>query len=791
MSMFTQFNGPTLMPSTKAITELLDAYNTLSASLQRHCADTGDTNVHSLKSYIDNAIKDLATVQAVDTKITSLNIASTYATKKELTDGLVGKAATADVTNAANTANTAKQLADTTKRDLDSVKTTIGVLNDLAPTAKNTLVAAINEVNGKLLKFINDIGDASIVKTIKGTLDVTDRIAADMLQPKKAIDFMEWHKFTAQYAGSGTPGDTSTSGLYLIAMLSHDYSTTDMAEHTGTRSKPGRMYLKVLNSHPLNACIDFAVTAKNDSTYVGNMQVVCSKEANEWPGLRFHLVNGTDGDGVQHVWLAISCDKLPVGAQTGTLVAYGAGVNCFPVGYKGFKHASNVVHGITYTAIVDESTGQSVTNSITVNQVATDIIYDLKGNVIAQSMLYDDADGLDIGTKFYTLEIAKGGGDDGHGNQVKYRDVLFYTRPNVALSTQDGDTVKAPLITSHEADNLSVPVGAILRWPATAKTDVPTGYLRTDGSSVPATQYPDLAEVIAPGIDNMISLPNETHGIIRVSRYSIADATKAPDVPEVMNYLALSARLKAEIARSTAADKAVDIKLAGYSDNGTALSAKIDKEIKDRAAADTALSGRIDAESTARSQADAALEQSIDTEAKERIAADTNLLTLHGSTNARITKLHNGAHDAQSSGSVRLAPSSDATANIVVTSDNTASILAPYTVHTYTFTGTTSRHMNGAGVQGGWVGIGIVTEPTVTGFRYAWANDKSELVDWANRLGGLTPLEDNVDGAGHKGVALYIDKEQHATRYAILQLYDNADNYVYWFKLDATGVTVL
>ena len=33
MSTFTQFNGPTLMPSTKAITELLDAYNTLSASL--------------------------------------------------------------------------------------------------------------------------------------------------------------------------------------------------------------------------------------------------------------------------------------------------------------------------------------------------------------------------------------------------------------------------------------------------------------------------------------------------------------------------------------------------------------------------------------------------------------------------------------------------------------------------------------------------------------------------------------------------------------------------------------
>lgn len=787
MSMFTQFNGPTLMPSTKAITELLDAYNTLSASLQRHCADTGDTNVHSLKSYIDNVVKDLATVQAVDTKISGLDLKNTYATKKELTDGLAGKASTVDVTNAVNTANDAKQQADSTKQSLDSTKNTIGTLNDLTTIADKSIVSAINEVNDKLLELIGSINDPDIVKTIKGVLDVTDRITADIVSPRKVIDFIEWHKFTAQYAGTGTPDDTATSGLYLIAMVSHDYSTTDMTEHTGTRSKPGRMYLKVLNSHPLNACIDFAVTVKNDNTYIGNIQVVCSKEAYEWSGLRFHLVNGTDGEGVPHVWLAISCDKLPVGATTGTLVAYGAGVNCFPVGHKGFKHASNVVHGITYTAIADESTGQAVVDKIAVNQFSTDLICDLQGNIIAQSSTYDDADGLDIGTKVYTLEIAKGGGDDGHGNPVKYRDVLFHTRPNVALSMPDGATAKAPLITSYEADNLVVPVGAILRWPATAKTDAPAGYLRTDGSSVSATQYPDLAEVIAPGIDNMISLPNETHGIIRVSRYDIADATKAPDVPEVMNYLALSARLKAEIERSTAADQAVEAKLAGYNDKDTALDARIDQEILNRETADNTLSVRIDDANAISKQ----LEQMLNTETQERIAADTNLLTLHGSTNARITKLHNGAHDAQSSGSVRLAPSSDATANIVVTSDNTAPVLAPYTVHTYTFTGTTSRHQNGAGVQGGWVGIGIITEPTVTGFRYAFVDDKSELVDWANKLGVLLPLEDNVDSAGHKGVALYINKEQHDTRYAILQLYDNADNYVYWLKLDATGVTVV
>lgn len=789
MSTFTQFNGPTLMPNTKAITELIDAYNSLSASLQRHYAETGSVNVHNLKNYIDDVIKDLASVQAVNAKIAGLDLENTYATKKQLTDGLAGKASTTAVTNAINTANTAKQQSDDTKLGLDRTRAAMGALNDLHTTADTSIVEAINEVNDRLLGIIEDINDPNTVKTIKGVLDVTGSITADLFHPREVIDFIEWRKFTAQYAGSGTPADTATSGLYIIAMLSHDYSSTDMTAHTGTRSKPGRMYLKVLNSHPLNACIDFAVTVKNDGTYIGNVQVVCSKEDHEWPGLRFHLVNGTDGDGVPHVWLAISCDKLPVGTATGTLVAYGAGVNCFPVGHRGFKHASNVVHGVVFTTVADAGTGQTVTDEITVNRLSTDLIYDLRGNIIAQSTTDNDADGLNIGTRAYTLELAKGGGEDGHGNKVMYRDVLFYTRPSVIFSMPDGTTAKAPIITAYEADNLAVPVGAILRWPANAK--VPANYLHTDGSKVPASHYPDLAEVIPPDIDNMIHLPNETHGIIRVSRYNIADATKTPDVPEIMNYLSLAARLKAEIARSTAVDQAVEAKLGSYADKDIALDARIDQEITDRETADNALSNRINIEEAARRQADAALEQMLDTESAERIAADTNLLTLHGSTNARITKLHNGAHDAQSSGSVRLAPSADATANIVVTSDNTAPMLAPYTIHTYTFTGTTALHPNGEGVQGGWVGIGIVTEPTVTGFRYAWANDKSELVDWANKLGGLLPLEDNVDGAGHKGVALYINKEQHDTRYAILQLYDSADNYVYWLKLDATGVTVV
>jgi hypothetical protein len=456
---------------------------------------------------------------------------------------------------------------------------------------------------------------------------------------------------------------------------------------------------------------------------------------------------------------------LPTGERTGTLECYATGVNCIPVNYTGYVAASNVVHEISHVSIADSGTGQIVTEDITTNTLHTDKVVDLRGNTVMQSNTVEDT----AGVRHYTLEIGMGGADNGHGDPVVYDDVLFHVRPEVMLDTPDG-AITAPVITTYEADNLEIPVGGMLRWPATAAI-IPPCYAKSDGSLVPAAKYTDLANVIPPDRDGMIKLPNETNSIIRVLRYDMAKATATPAKPEITNYLVLSDRLK-KLEESIQEE-----------DNSTVeLEARITAEAEARAAADEALGTRIDESATALAD-----------ETRARIDADANLLTLNAATNTRITKLHNGSHDAQSAAGIALAPlAPDANGQLTLNSNIGTDTLAPFTLYTLPIGGTVSMHSNGAGVNGAWVGVSVVTKPVVTGFKYKWFDTQADLINWSAVLGEQThSLEDNVDGKGSKGVAIYVDKTRYDKRYMALQLIDNADNYVYWLCIDTTGVTVL
>ena len=101
-------------------------------------------------------------------------------------------------------------------------------------------------------------------------------------------------------------------------------------------------------------------------------------------------------------------------------------------------------------------------------------------------------------------------------------------------------------------------------------------------------------------------------------------------------------------------------------------------------------------------------------------------------------------------------------------------------------------HTNGIGVNGAWVGVSLPTEPTVTGFRCMWVDDPADIINWSRVLDTpVLDLERNVDGHNADGVAIYIDKAQRTKRYIVLQLIDNADDYVYWLCVDAAGVNVV
>ena len=775
MSTFTTFNGPQTGPSTKAVTELIDAYNGLSSMLHKHVADTADSGVHAIKTYVDTVIQSLKLHEEIDKKIAALNLANAYVSTDKFNAELAKTAKVTDVADVKVKVAEANNTADAAKGTADKVSAALGSLLDLKTEAKNNIVAAINTVNDLLSDLLRSIADQDCKHRVAGVIEVGKYVLAD-LKPRAMIDFSTWHKFTAVYAGTGTPIDTSKSGLYLVGMVSSNYDSTDMVNNTLSRSKAGRMYLKILNSEPLDCIIDYSITFSNDGKCAGSVQTVCSKGADTWPGLKLHIVHGTDGTGEPHAWLGISCDKLPTGQNTGTLECYAAGVNCIPVGYTGYKAASNVVHEITHVAIADTGTGQTVMAAVSVDSLHTDKLVDFRGNTVLQSNAIEDT----AGVRHYTLEIGMGGGDNGHGDPVVYDDVLFHVRPEVLLNTPDG-TITSPVITTYEADNLEVPVGGMLRWPAAAVT-IPSCYAKADASLLPATNYPDLAKVIPPDRDGMIKLPNETNSIIRVLRYDMAKATTAPSTPELTNYITLSDRLK-KLEESIQEE-----------DNSTAeLEARITAEAEARELADTALEGRITAEAEAREATDTALNTRVDDETRARIAGDTNLLALNASTNTRITKLHNGSQDAQQTNVIRIAPL-DAAANARLTLNHGigTATLSPFTLYTFNISGNVSMHTNGAGVIGAWVGISMPTEPTVTGFRYMWVDDQADLVNWARVLDTpVLDLEPNVDGQMSDGVAVYIDKSRHTKRYMVLQLVDNADDYVYWLCIDAAGVNVV
>ena len=767
------------MPSTKAITELIDAYNNISVTLHKHMADKADSGVHDIKSYVDIAIQNLKLHEEVDKKIAALNLSTTYVPVNRFDDELTKTAKKTDVDAIDTRVVAANNTADTAKSTAEKVSDSLGSLLDLKTTAKTNAVAAINAVNDLLNDLLRSIEDPNWKHRVAGVIEVSKYVLSD-LKPRTVIDFGTWHKFVATYAGTGTPIDTSKSGLYLIGMVSAYYDKTDMTEQNLSRSKAGRMYLKVLNSEPLDCIIDYAITFSNDGKCTGTVQTVCSKGEHTWSGLKVHIVHGTDGSGIQRAWLGISCDNLPTGRNTGTLECYAAGINCIPVNYNGYVAASNVVHEISHVSIADSGTGQTITEDITTTMLYTDKLVDLRGNTVVRSNAIEDT----AGVRHYTLDIGVGGADNGHGDPTVYDDIVLHVRPKVLLDTADG-TITSPVITTYEADNLEVPVGGMLRWPATAAI-IPPCYAKADGSLLPATKYPDLAKIIKPDYDGMIKLPNETNSIIRVLRYDMAKATAAPATPELTNYTVLSDRLK-KIEESMQEE-----------DNSTAeLEARIAAEAEAREQADTALGDRITAETEAREQANTTLATDIgtriDDEVRARIAGDTNLLALNASTNTRITKLHNGNPDAQQVNTIRLAPL-DASANASLTLRHgiATDTLAPFTPYTFNISGNVAMHTNGAGVIGAWVGISIPTAPTVTGFRYMWLDDQSGFVNWSDVLDApVLDLEHNVDGQMSDGVTAYIDKSRHNKRYMVLQLIDNADNYVYWLCLDATGVNVV
>lgn len=323
MSTFTPVNGPcsgnnnmNSAASVAALTELIQKYQAVISTLTDLENDVGNisllsttdkSNLVAAVNEVDTAVKNVASVvasKADANKIGSLtNLTTTdktnivaaineTVTTIDNVAALIGSLSALDTENKTNVVtaiNELKAAIDTTNVNLAALdatvaqkadKTTVGDLLSLTTADKTNIVAAINEV------------DAAI-KTADTKLASRNEL----------LDFDGMTKFSAPYAGISASGnDNNPNGVFLLAMLSENFVKNPALKVP----KPGTLYLKYINTYPMDAIVD-AMVSTNDKA---SLNVEFSRDSDGWQAQAFHIVEGTDSSGKNHYYIGISADSL-------------------------------------------------------------------------------------------------------------------------------------------------------------------------------------------------------------------------------------------------------------------------------------------------------------------------------------------------------------------------------------------------------------------------------------------------------------------------------------------------
>lgn len=515
MSTFTDSNGPSERsftgsngPSTpgcgqpgsiKSYTELIEAYNNLSTIVHQHIAALASVdNPHTLNPYLDELLarkQDKLSIQAVISPsstdpVQSAAIATALASKQDvLTFDNMPKASSSNpvtsngVLTAINTAiNTIRNLLSESYQeklvitDLPSAGSTAVVTSGGIYTAINNLAIALNAFKDNFI-ITPDVVGAN--KVLASTKYILGRIHAEGI-----IDFTDWVTFAVQPAGLDTSDTTTTSGAYILGQISTNWGVTEPGglPGEGYNQKAARAYIKCIGDHSIDAIVDMVVSYDVEKGYVGSLSVQSAHEKNEWKDLGFHLMEGVSGDGTKKiVYLCISSSSFAYNDYP--LFNFRAcGVNFIPPTAEGYTQPN----------------GSS----------------EYKGRPIASVSCGAAASGYAVDTAivnelYITKLLTNGGRDLFEIQDVDDKEcIVFAETPYV----KDEGGTPLPIV-SEVTLNTIIPIGAIIRWPNMNK--VPARFKACDGSTVDATQYAALAEIIEP-VSNVITLPVEDNSIIRL-----------------------------------------------------------------------------------------------------------------------------------------------------------------------------------------------------------------------------------------------------------------------------------
>ena len=573
MSTFTQFNGPqgSSGPSAKDITAFIDAYNQLSVKLTAHLEATApnDAAVHGIVSYVNSVKTELNAALGAKAENTALNdvrsTAQAAATKDELSAAvtnmqqlIAGKAESKDLT---------------AKADKTSVE---AVQNGVA-----ALATSVDLLKAEVVKYtaITDIDDST--KAAFSVIIETSEYFIGKLKAAKVIDFTKWAHFSAPFAGTGALTDTATNGAYILGCLSLDWEQDENAPDEEHAHKSARAYIKYVNSNPFDAIVDMSVTKTADG-FVGSLTVHLAKKSGTWKDLAFHLISGTNSKHKECVYLAVSSDGLSSSSSDYTNTNFRAcGENFIPVGEDGYVTPTGMLSGITSAAIGTNASSLTAIDNLHVEQLWSDNYFDGDGYNLLRVVSKIDPD---TDTTYRQLFI----GDANHD------EITFIKRPSMIVEDAEGNQVQAYFVTARDITNVTLPVGAIIRW-APVDDDgklknVPTGYLACDGSQISNADYPELCELLGTDIYGMAKLPTEDHSIIKAIFFNITDKASQPDYDELVEFSMLNKKINKEIDRAKETE-------SGLSERIVTNAETINKEIIRATAKEAELAENISAES--------------------------------------------------------------------------------------------------------------------------------------------------------------------------------------------------
>jgi len=666
MSTFTQFNGPlgTGGPTTRDITGFIDAYNKLSNTLNEHeSALLGpDKDPHGIKEYIKTSIDLLEREVHGNARNFSIildditPVENALDAVEKLYNLIQQKADNNSISTLENTvANKAEQA------DLEALEANVNTKANSANVYNKSEVYNKQEADNSFAtkeEIANVVEQDEYNKAVLKVFEATEYLKGK-LWASKYIDFTDWKLVALQFAGTGSPNDAFTNGLYVIGKLSTNWDGQHKPATDKGIYKAARAFIKYEDGSPFDAIIDMTCTKHND-TFTGAINAIVSKKPGSWDNLRFHLVRCTYGDNSEEaVYLCMSADGLDKSVQDFNqpwvnLSVYACGINFIPLDGQEAAKVSKVDDVIISTAGVkgNQSSGV-IASSIALNNLNLDTIHDSLGNPIFDVQHAVDDDGtisnhLIIGDK-------------------TTKTVQFFKRPS--LLTKDPENpdhfiIDDTFATVKDLQSLSgIPLGAILDWPLYEEVyefdeqgnpvinkltgepiikmlraiEVPEGFLATDGSDIDSIDYPDYSVLVHHKHDVTFKLPLRDCGIIKVKMDIINNNdAAAPERITVLNYNQLidrindtRSRLSAEVERSTSVDTAHDTAISDEATRAITAETNLATAISDEATrattAETNLANSISDEATRATTAETNLANSISDEATRATAAETNL----------------------------------------------------------------------------------------------------------------------------------------------------------------------